>query len=130
MVRLYTVALTALAVVIGLSVPQLAAVGLIAGILAGVAFFFIALSRGQGIVNARLVKDPERPNDPNAAISMGLGAAGIGCGAFANPNYPQSYRYFYLFCAIAGAMIALVAAWRNRNAKPLTDPDGSTDRSS
>jgi protein-S-isoprenylcysteine O-methyltransferase Ste14 len=130
MIRFYAVGITALAVVFGLAVPRFAAVGLIAGVVVGVAFFFIAISNGQGLVNARLVKDPDRPNDPNAAISMGLGAAGIACGAVANPHYPQSFRYFYLCCAVVGALVALVAAWRNRAEKPSLDSEESADRPS
>jgi peptidoglycan/LPS O-acetylase OafA/YrhL len=122
MVRFLIVALASAAVIVGLVVPKLAALGLTAGVLVGAAFFFIAMSTGQGIVSARLVKDRNTPNDPNASISMGLGAAGIACSAYGTDRYPHQFQMFLLFCAIAGATIALVAAWRHRTSKQISAP--------
>lgn len=128
MVRLVVVVVTALIVVAGVvagrfglgrpGADPLPPVGLAAGVLVGSAYFFIALGSGKGMIQARLTKDPERPNDPNAAISMGLGAAGIGCSAAANPHYPSGFRSFYMACAVVGLLIAVVNAWRSRGESP------------
>jgi hypothetical protein len=91
-------------------------IGLAAGVLIGVAYFFLALSSSRGMINAGISHDPARPTDPNAAISMGLGAAGIACYAAANSNYPSGFRNFYAACAAAGLLIALANAWRWRGA--------------
>ncbi|MDR3707835.1 MAG: hypothetical protein P4L33_06025 [Capsulimonadaceae bacterium] len=124
MLRFTIVSVAALAILPGIGAPwmntaqglapRLAAAGLIVGVLVGVVFFFLALSGSKGMINARLSRDPDHPHDPNAAISMGFGAAGIACSAVANAHYPASYRYFYAVCAVVGLVIALVNAWRYR----------------
>ena len=132
MLRLTIVSLAALTILPGIAAslleparvfsPRLAAVGMSVGLAAGIVYFFLALASGGGMINARLVRDPDRPHDPNAAISMGLGAAGVASAAVVNLEYPVSFRTFYALCALAGLAIAVVNAYRYRLQPPV---DGS-----
>lgn len=94
------------------------ALGSALGIVIGAVFFAIALGRNNGLVNASLRKDPARPNDPNAGISMGLAAAGIALGAMSNPHYPVLFHRFYVFCLAAGLVIAATLALRHAKPRP------------
>lgn len=119
--RLLLVTLLA-AVIAAAAILRQNALGLGIGVLAGAAFFLLALARGGGLMQARLPQfrkpgDPPRPPaDPDAGIGIALAAAGIATGAVANIHYPYGFRVFYAFCVGAGAGLAVFLAWRNRDA--------------
>ena len=101
-------------------------VGSVVGILLGVVYFALALSRNDGLINASLRPDPARPHDPNAAISMGLGAAGLALSAVGNLHYPVGFRLFYWFCLVLGLFIACFQAIKNRVLIPAKAPVNSS----
>lgn len=98
-------------------------------IILGAVFFLLGAAKGGmrpvGLAAPHLMpKDlPKRPTDPNAGIGCGLAASGIASSVVSNLHYPFPFRVFYGVCIVAGVLIALGLAWRDRNnsgPKPTT----------
>lgn len=91
-------------------------IGLIVGLIAGVAFVLAGMARGGGLPEASLgmYGEKRKPGDPNTGIGTALAASGIACSVVSDTHFPIGFRIFYGVCIGAGILIAVYLAWRNR----------------
>jgi cation transport ATPase len=127
MIRFFAVLIAVVIIVTCLIFPRYAAIGLSVGIVMALIFLVIALANGNGIKTASLSSYKGRQSDPDTSISTGLAAAGIGVAAWANPNYPKSFHYFYIAAAVLGCVLALFFAWKGRKPVPAKKDASSAE---
>jgi peptidoglycan/LPS O-acetylase OafA/YrhL len=126
MIRLILVLIAVVAVGCGLVVDLYAPIGLACGVIVGVIFLVTSLMNGNGVASMSISLASKRKYDPDTSVCTGIAAAGIACSAHASPSYSSSFHQFFLFCAIAGAVIAIIAAVRGLQ-RSKNDKDAAPD---